>query len=169
MVGLKPTNRYEIARERSRHTSQFLATIFSHCMMAIFIDTFNSGGRVQVCDSLRTNLTSISKNFWNPSFNFLWRMARSKYHFFSLISRPMVSIIVSLLWAMLVICWMVNPPLMFGLLLMKCAITLWNAWKTVTYILSQHLRKPLMFQATNIIFHILIQKQIFHFIIWFKT
>ena len=33
----------------------------------------------------------------------------------------MVSIVVSLLWAMLVFCWMANPLLMLGLLRMECA------------------------------------------------
>ena len=68
------------------------------------------------------------------------------------------------LWAMVVFCWMANSPLMLGLLWMKCAITLWNAWKIFTHILSQHLRKPLMFQATKIS-----SNKIFHFIIWFKV
>ena len=68
------------------------------------------------------------------------------------------------LWAMVVFFWMANSPLMLGLLWMKCAITLWNAWKILTYILSQHLRKPLMFQATKIS-----SNKIFHFIIWFKA
>ena len=29
----------------------------------------------------------------------------------------MVSIVISLLWAMLIFCWMANPPLMLGLML----------------------------------------------------
>ena len=118
---------------------------------------FTSIGR-QVCDSLHTDLTSISRKCFKSLFQPLVKNGKLEVIFLSvdkqtdgfncgLFTLDYASILLdgkSPVDARFVVNEMCNH-------FMKCL-------KDTHLYPSQHLRKPLMFQATNLMFHVLIQK-----------
>ena len=109
MVAFKPTNRYYTGRKKGMDIFPVSGDHISllHDGSCHWLLAFTSSCRFQVCNSLRTNLTSISKKCFKSLFQPLVRNGKLEVTFLPVDKQTMVSVVVSLLWAMLVFCWMV--------------------------------------------------------------
>ena len=111
MVAFKPTNRYYTARKKGMDIFPVSGDHISllHDGRCHWILAFTLSSRVQVFDSLRSNLTSISKKCFKSLFQPLEKNGKLEVTFLPVEKQTMVSVVVSLLWALLFFCWMVIP------------------------------------------------------------